>query len=141
ALPFLQLQLSDSLWLLLLLALALLAFAVVVLSLAAWRPERTLAGVTRLLVAIMPASARHRVEPFMVGFVDALLRLIRQPRLLLVAALYTLVAVGLDALFCLLAFRAVGAAVAIPVVLYGYTFYNLAYILPTPPGQIGSNEV
>ena len=30
---------------------------------------------------------------------------------------------------------------ALPVVLYGYTFYNLAFILPTPPGQVGSNEL
>ena len=32
-------------------------------------------------------------------------------------------------------------AVSPPVALYGYTFYNLAFILPTPPGQVGSNEV
>jgi uncharacterized membrane protein YbhN (UPF0104 family) len=44
-------------------------------------------------------------------------------------------------LFCWLAFRAVGVAIAFPIVLYGYTFYNLAYLLPTPPGQIGSNEL
>jgi hypothetical protein len=30
--------------------------------------------------------------------------------------------------------------VAPAVVLYGYTFFNLAFILPTPPGQVGSNE-
>ena len=61
--------------------------------------------------------------------------------LLLIVAAHTAVAVGLDALFCWLAFGAVGAALAFPVVLYGYTFYNLAYLLPTPPGQIGSNEL
>ncbi len=32
-------------------------------------------------------------------------------------------------------------AVPVPVVLYGYTFFNLAFILPTPPGQVGSNEL
>ena len=74
-------------------------------------------------------------------FFDTLLALVRQPRLLLAAAGYTVVAVSLDALFCLLAFKAVGESVALPVVLYGYTFYNLAFILPTPPGQIGSNEL
>src|SRR5207244_12557918 len=80
-------------------------------------------------------------EPFVVRFVDALLALMGRPRLLLVATAYTAVAVGLDALFCWLAFRAVDANVAFPIVLYGYTFYNLAYMLPTPPGQIGSNEL
>jgi hypothetical protein len=33
------------------------------------------------------------------------------------------------------------AALVFPIVLYDYTFYNLAYLLPTPPGQIGSNEL
>src|SRR5437868_5733521 len=59
----------------------------------------------------------------------------------LLPAACTAVAVGLDALFCWLAFRAVGTDLAFPVVLYGYTFHNLTYILPTPPGQIGSNEL
>jgi uncharacterized membrane protein YbhN (UPF0104 family) len=76
-----------------------------------------------------------------VRFVDALLALVSRPRLLLITSAYTAVAVGLDALSCWLAFRAVGTSVAFPVVLYGYTFYNLAYMLPTPPGQIGSNEL
>jgi uncharacterized membrane protein YbhN (UPF0104 family) len=40
-----------------------------------------------------------------------------------------------------LAFQAVGVSISVPVVLYGYTFYNLAFILPTPPGQVGSNEL
>jgi len=67
--------------------------------------------------------------------------LFRRPRILLVAGAYTVVAVGLDALFCLLAFRAVGVAVPVLVVLYGYTLFNLSFILPSPPGQVGSNEL
>jgi uncharacterized membrane protein YbhN (UPF0104 family) len=90
---------------------------------------------------VLPSAARQRVGPFVVRFIDTLIGLVRQPRLLAVGVLYTAVAVGLDALFCFLAFRAVGEAVALPVVVYGYTFYNLGYILPTLPGQVGSNEL
>jgi uncharacterized protein (TIRG00374 family) len=140
-LPFVRLHLGRSLWFLLLSALAVVVLAVVILTLAAWRRERALAALTAPLRKLLPPAARQRVEPFVVLFVDTLLGLIRQPRLLFMAAGYTAVAVGLDALFCLLAFRAVGVAVAVPVVLYGYTFYNLAFILPTPPGQVGSNEL
>jgi uncharacterized protein (TIRG00374 family) len=140
-LPFVRLHMSRPLWLLLMSALAVVAVAVVILALAAWRRERALALLIRLLSALLPRRARQRVEPFLVQFVDTLLALVRQPRLLLTACAYTAVAVSFDALFCLLAFRAVGVAVALPVVLYGYTFYNLAFILPTPPGQIGSNEL
>jgi uncharacterized protein (TIRG00374 family) len=140
-LPFLPLHLSRPLWLLLLSALAVVAFAGFVLALAAWRRERAQALLTRLLRVLLPRRARERIEPFILLFIDTLLALIRQPRLLVICAAFTAVAVSLDALFCLLAFRAVGAAVALPAVLYGYTFFNMAFILPTPPGQVGSNEL
>jgi uncharacterized membrane protein YbhN (UPF0104 family) len=140
-LPFVPLHLSRPLWLLLLSALVVVALAAAALALAAWRPQRAMALLTRMLGALLPRGARERIEPFILLFIDTLLALIRQPRLLLLAAGFTAVAVSLDALSCLLAFRAVGAAVALPVVLYGYTFFNLGFILPTPPGQVGSNEL
>ena len=81
------------------------------------------------------------MRPFVTGFTDTLLALFRRPRILLVAAGYTGHRRGLDALFCLLAFRAVGVSVPVLVVLYGYTLFNLSFILPSPPGQVGSNEL
>jgi uncharacterized protein (TIRG00374 family) len=139
--PFVNIRVSRPLWLLLLSALVVVVTGAFVLALAAWRRDRAMALLTRVLVAVLPARFRSGAETFIERFLDTLLSLIRRPRVLVVAAGYTGVAVCLDALFCLLAFRAVGAAVSIPVVLYGYTFYNLAFILPTPPGQIGSNEL
>jgi uncharacterized protein (TIRG00374 family) len=139
--PFAHLRLSRALWVLLLSALLVLGLGALVLGLASWRRDRTLVWLTRILSAILPRRICKRVDPLVVRFVDTLLGLVRRPRLLAIAGAYTAVAVVLDALFCLLAFRAVGVPVALPVVLYGYTFYNLAYILPTPPGQIGSNEL
>jgi uncharacterized protein (TIRG00374 family) len=140
-LPFSGLHLGRALWLLLLLALAVVGFAALILGLAAWRRERANTLLTRLLRVLLPRRARDRVEPFILLFSDSLVTLIRQPRLLLIAAAFTAVAVIFDALSCLLAFRAVGASVSLPVVLYGYTFFNMAFILPTPPGQVGSNEI
>jgi dolichol-phosphate mannosyltransferase len=140
-LPFAGLQLSGSLWALLLSALAVVVFGSLVLALVAWRRELALSVLARPMAKVLPSAARQRVEPFMVQFVDTLRALVRQPRLMSVAAVYTAVAVALDALFCLLAFRAVGVSVSLPVVLYGYTFFNLAFILPTLPGQVGSNEL
>jgi uncharacterized protein (TIRG00374 family) len=140
-LPFVGLHLSRPLWVLLLSALAFVGVGVLVLVLVWWRRERALALLRRPIAALLPARARERVEPSIVLFVDTLLALIRQPRLMLTAVAYTVLAVSLDALACVLAFKAVGVAVALPVVLYGYTLYNLAFILPTPPGQVGSNEL
>jgi uncharacterized protein (TIRG00374 family) len=140
-LPFTGLHLSRPLWVLLAAALIVLGCGGAVLALAAWRRDRAEALLTWTLAALLPRGVRRRIEPFIVQFVDTLLALIRRPRLLLTAAAYTVVAVGFDSLFCLLAFWAVGVAIPVPVVLYGYTFFNLAFILPTPPGQVGSNEL
>lgn len=140
-LPFVPLRLSGPLWLLLLATLAVVSLGAGVLVLAAWRRERATTLLTRPVAALLPKGTRDRIEAFVAGFVDALLTLIRQPRLLFTAAAYTALALGMDALFCLLAFRAVGVIVPVPVVLYGYTFFNLAFILPSPPGQVGSNEI
>ena len=139
-LPVVRLRLSRPLLVLLLSALAAVAVAALLLALAAWRRTRALSLLTRI-ARVLPSAARQRVEPTIVLFVDTLLALVRRPRLMGVAAALTAVAVSFDALFCLLAFKAVGVAVTVPVVLYGYTFLNLSFILPTPPGQVGSNEV
>jgi uncharacterized protein (TIRG00374 family) len=140
-LPATRIHLSHTLWILLLTALVALTLGGLVIAVAAWRRDRTLAWLTRLTAAVLPRRARARVEPFVQLFVDTLIGLVRRPRLLLVTIGFTAVAVCLDATFCYLAFRAVGVGVAMPTVLFGYTLYNLAYLLPTPPGQIGSNEL
>jgi uncharacterized protein (TIRG00374 family) len=140
-LPFVGLHLGRPLWVLLLSALAVVGAGVLLLGFVAWRRERALALLRRPIAALLPARVRERVEPSIVVFVDTLLALVRQPRLMLTAVAYTVLAVSFDALSCVLAFKAVGVAVAVPVVLYGYTLYNLAFILPTPPGQVGSNEL
>jgi uncharacterized protein (TIRG00374 family) len=140
-LPVMHLQLSGALLTLLLLALALVVFSAIVIALAAYRRERALGLLTRPVSAVLPRAIRDRIEPFVVQFVDTLAGLIRRPRLLSVAAAYTAVALSLDGLFCLLAFKAVGMNLSVSVALYGYTFYNLSFILPSPPGQIGSNEL
>jgi uncharacterized protein (TIRG00374 family) len=140
-LPFVGLHLDRALWVLLLSALTVIVLLVVILALAVWRPNAAHSALARPLGKVLPGSARERLGPFIAQFIETLLALVRQPRLLLLAAGYTTVAVVLDALFCLLAFRAVGVSVSLPVVLYGYTFFNLAFILPTPPGQVGSNEL
>jgi len=139
--PFMGLHLSRSLWLVLAGAIAAVGFGAGFLTLAVWRPDRAVALLARPLAALLPRGAAGRIRPFIAGFVATLIALIRRPRILLIAAVYTVFALGLDALFCLLAFRAVGVTVPILVVLYGYTLFNLSFVLPSPPGQVGSNEL
>ncbi len=139
--PFLGLHLNRSLWLVMVGAIAALGFGAGLLALAAWRRDLADTLIIRPLQVLLPSGARDRIAPFIAGFIDTLVALIRRPRTLLIAAMYTVLALVLDALFCLLAFRAVGVAVPLLVVLYGYTLFNLSFILPSPPGQVGSNEL
>lgn len=139
-LPFMPFHLSGVLWAGLLLVAGVFLLAILFLVACVWKRELALRLLSRIF-AYMPATLRQKVEPFVEGFVDALLRLVAQPRLLMIAAAYTAVAVGFDALFAWLAFLAIGTLAPFAVVLFGYTLYNLAYMFPTPPGQIGSNEV
>lgn len=139
--PVAQLHVAGGLWVFLAFPLVLLAVGASVLVFASRQHDRAVAALSRLLRRVLPARIADRVEPFVLGFVDTLLDLMRRPRLFLVATAYTVVAVALDASFCWLAFRAVGTTLSPGVVLFGYTFYNLAYIFPTPPGHLGSNEL
>ena len=139
-LPLMPFQLSRPLWVLLGSVLVVLLAGAVFLGVAAWRRSTALA-IIAWCMAKLPLVVRAKLEPFAMRFVDALLAIVVRPRLLATAAAYTVVAVTLDALSCWLAFAAIGTTLAFPVVVYGYTFYNLAYIMPTPPGQVGSNEL
>jgi len=139
--PFAGFHLNRALWLVLAGAIAALGFGAGVLALAVWRRDLAVTLVVRPLQAVLPGRLRDRIAPFVTGFLDTLLALLRRPRILLTAAVYTGFALALDALFCLLAFRAVGVTVPLLVVLYGYTLFNLSFILPSPPGQVGSNEL
>jgi uncharacterized protein (TIRG00374 family) len=139
--PFLGLHLNRSLWLVMAAAIAAVGFGAGLLALAAWRRDLADTLIIRPLQVLLPSGARDRITPFIAGFIDTLVAIIRRPRTLLIAAMYTVLALGLDALFCLLAFRAVGVTVSLLVVLYGYTLFNLSFILPSPPGQVGSNEL
>jgi uncharacterized protein (TIRG00374 family) len=140
-LPFSGLHLSRPLWLVLLGTMAAVSLGAGFLALAAWRRDQAIALLARPLEMLLRGSARDRVLPFVSGFIGTLMTLFRRPRILLIAALCTAAALALDALFCLLAFLAVGVAVSPLIVLFGYTLFNLSFVLPSPPGQVGSNEL
>jgi uncharacterized protein (TIRG00374 family) len=139
--PLVGLQLSGALWVVLAGATAAGCCGAGFLLLAAWRRDWAVALLAWPCEAMLRGGLRAGVRPFIAGFTDTLMALFRRPKILLAASAYTVVAVALDALFCLLAFRAVGVAVPALVVLYGYTLFNLSFILPSPPGQVGSNEL
>lgn len=53
----------------------------------------------------------------------------------------TIVAVLIDSVYFFFIFRAFAQVIPFSIILFGYTLIYLSYILPTPPAQIGSNEL
>ena len=92
------------------------------------------------MTGLLPKSIGSKVESFATGFVDSLLAGASQPRIFIPAIILTIVAVLFDGLFAMLAFWTIGYHITFGIALFGYSVYNMFYILPTPPGQVGSNE-
>lgn len=138
--PLLGIQMDLQLWLLLALIGLVVAGLALFIGLAAWKREFAV-GLLQKMLGLLPARLGDKIEGFATGFVDALLAGASRPLIFLPALLLTCGAVACDALFASLAFWTIGLPVSFGTVLFGYTLYNMFYILPTPPGQLGSNEV
>jgi uncharacterized protein (TIRG00374 family) len=133
-------QLDGKFWYVLGVANVGLLFVIFLVILAAWKRSlmvRVLNGVTFLL----PRAIRQKVAEFAISFVDALLLSAKQPKNLLLATLLTGIAVVCDGLYNYFAFWTIGYPITLGQAILGYMIFNIFYILPNPPGQVGSNEV
>jgi len=138
-LPFLGIQIDVQLWLILAMVTGLLIGLIFFTSLAAWKRTAAIRLLQKIMY-ILPRSIRGKITGSATGFVDSLLAGVSQPKILLPAVLLTVMAVIFDGLFAMLAFWTVGLRVPFGTAIFGHTLYNMFYILPTPPGQIGSTE-
>jgi uncharacterized protein (TIRG00374 family) len=137
--PFLGVQMDIKLWLVLGMVGGLLICLIFFVVLAAWKRTAAIALLQKM-TSILPESIGNRIAGFATGFVDSLLAGASQPRIFVPAMLLTILAVIFDGLFAMLAFWTVGVPITFGTAIFGYTVYNMFYILPTPPGQVGSNE-
>ncbi|HLX58965.1 MAG TPA: lysylphosphatidylglycerol synthase transmembrane domain-containing protein [Ktedonobacteraceae bacterium] len=137
--PFLGIQMDIKLWIVLALVGGLLISLIFFIALAAWK-RNTAINLLQKMTGVLPKSIAARIAGFATGFVDSLLMGASQPRIFIPAMLLTVVAVIFDGLFAMLAFWTIGFHISFGIAIFGYTVYNMFYILPTPPGQVGSNE-
>jgi uncharacterized protein (TIRG00374 family) len=137
--PLLGVQMDIKLWFVLALVSGILICLIFFIALAAWKRSAAIHLLQRM-TAVLPKSVGSKIEGFATGFVDSLLMGASQPRIFIPAALLTIVAVIFDGLFAMLAFWTIGFPISFGTAIFGYTVYNMFYILPTPPGQVGSNE-
>jgi len=137
--PFLGIKMDIRLWFILGSVGGLLLFLIFFIALAAWKRAIAIALLQKT-IAILPKKIGNKIAGFATGFVDALLMGASRPKIFVPAILLTAVAVILDGLFAMLAFWTIGFPIPFGTAIFGYTVYNMFYILPTPPGQVGSNE-
>lgn len=138
--PFLGVHLNSVFWSIVGVANASLLGLMLFVVLAGWKRSVALCFL-HLLTNVLPGFLKTKIEAFVIGFVDTLLLSARRPQTLLLAVLLTGISVFFDGLYNFFAFWAVGHPISLPEALFGYMLFNLFYILPNPPGQVGSNEV
>lgn len=137
--PLLGVPMDIRLWLVLGLVVGLLGGLIFLIGLAAWKREAAIAFLQKI-TDLLPRAIGDKIEGFATGFVDSLLMGASRPRIFLPAMLLTCVALTFDGLFAMLAFWTVGFHIPFGTAVFGYAVYNMFNILPTPPGQVGSNE-
>jgi uncharacterized protein (TIRG00374 family) len=139
--PFIPgIHMSPMLWTILGLVSSILVGLIVTVGLMAM--SRRIAGrVIHAGLRFLPQKLASKIEDFAFGFIDALLAGMSRPRIFFPAILLTLLAVGCDGLFALFSFWTVGVtSMTFWIAIFGYAVYTMFYILPTPPGHVGSNE-
>ncbi len=137
--PLLGVQMDIKLWLVLAFVGGMLVCLMFFVALSAWKRDAAI-SLLQKLTGLLPKVIAGKIEGFATGFVDSLLAGASQPKIFIPAILLTCVAVIFDGLFAMLAFWTIGFPISFGTALFGYTVYNMFYILPTPPGQVGSNE-
>lgn len=142
AVPFIPgIHMSATLWAILGLVGGILLGIIFTVALMAW--NRTAATkFIRMMLQILPRGIGAKIEGFALGFVDSLLEGASRPKTFIPAILLTCLAITCDGLFAYFAFLTVGVTnMSFGTAIFGYTTYNMFCILPTPPGQVGSNEL
>ncbi len=137
--PLLGLQMDIKLWFVLGIVGGLFICLLVFIGLAMWK-RTTAITLLRRITGILPRAMGGKIEGFATGFVDSLLISASRPKIFIPAVLLTCLAVIFDSLFAMFAFWTVGFPIPFGTAIFGYTLYNMFYIFPTPPGQVGSNE-
>jgi uncharacterized protein (TIRG00374 family) len=137
--PLLGVRMEIRLWVVLSIVGGLFIVLASFIGLTVWK-RSTAIVLLHKTTSMLPRLVGGKIEAFATSFVDSLLASASRPRIFMLALVLTGLAVICDSLFAMFAFWTVGFPISFGTAIFGYTVYNLFFILPTPPGQIGSNE-
>jgi uncharacterized membrane protein YbhN (UPF0104 family) len=142
AVPFIPgMHMSPTLWIILGLVGSILLGIIFTVALMAWN-RATATTFIQMVLTLLPRGIGKKIEGFALGFIDSLLAGASNLKTFLPAVLLTCLAVTCDGLFAWFAFLTVGVnTMNFGTAIFGYTTYNMFCILPSPPGQVGSNEL
>ncbi len=139
--PFIPgMHMTLVLWLILGLVSSVLLGVLFTVVLTAWNRPKAIKFIGMML-KLLPEGIGKKIGGFAFGFIDALLAGASRPRTFIPAILLTCGALSCDGLFAWMCFRVVGLNnMSYGTATFGYTLFNMFTILPSPPGQLGSNE-
>jgi uncharacterized protein (TIRG00374 family) len=137
--PLLGMHMEIALWIVLATVAGVLIVLVCFVGLTVWKRNVAMSILSKI-GSLLPRAIGGKIESFATGFVESLIASASRPRIFLPAIALTCLAVMCDGLVPMLIFWSIGLPVSYATALFGYTLFNLFYILPNPPGQVGSTE-
>lgn len=137
--PLLGVRMEPRLWIVLCLVGGIFIALVSFVGLTVWKRSAAIA-ILHKITGILPGGIGGKVATFATSFVDSLLATASRPRIFLPALALTCLAVVCDSLYAMLAFWTIGFPISFGTVIFGYTVYNVLFVLPASPAGIGSNE-
>ena len=138
--PFLKIEVSKPLLILIFILLTVVFLGIGILIISAIKKDFVVSFFQKFLFFI-PKKYKNKFFEIIEIFVEGIGLFKHHYNILPKVILLTLTAVFIDSIYFLCMFRAFGQIIPFPVILFGYTLIYLSYILPTPPAQIGSNEL
>lgn len=97
--------------------------------------------ITKFFFRFLPLKIRHKLEEFLENFLTGISIIRNKDVSVFKVFLLTFLAVLSESIYIFLLFRLFGSNLSFLQVMLGYTLMNLTYILPTPPAQVGSNQI
>ncbi|MBN1327408.1 MAG: flippase-like domain-containing protein [Candidatus Cloacimonetes bacterium] len=137
--PLVTIQLNTTLYLIIFLIFLIYLLFLAFLYFSVKHQQKAINILNKLLIFV-PRFSRKKLSDFFLNFVDGMAIMRGREKENLLIYTLTILAVLSEAVYIWVLFRSFGADIGYSRILFGYTLMNLTYLLPTPPGQIGSNQ-
>ncbi|MBN1156912.1 flippase-like domain-containing protein [Candidatus Woesearchaeota archaeon] len=139
-LPFLSMSLPGELSLVIMAVLLIFAIAVFVLFLSL-RYDKFVIRIILKMFFWFPKRFKKRFTEIVTLFVRGMSVIKQSPGNLFKILFMTFITVVSDSAYLMLTYAAFGYKIPFIFAMFGFTLFNLSFILPTPPAQIGSSEL